>query len=191
MLFRSVDVTLYSLAEESSFAPERFYLSKLNGGYYVHAVNRTNAVTNFRMLNINDTASLNTLLEYKAGQTVTLGAGETATYRFKGNSTYKINNNGNGSCFYYSLDGTESHNRYFVAEKENDVKGEHLLVFMGPETGTATMSVNDVTNPAANVSGAAPKEQWVQPKDDKKDDGKGGSVKGRSEEHTSELQSQR
>ena len=175
----NVDVTLYSLAEESSFAPERFYLSKLNGGYYVHAVNRTNAVTNFRMLNINDTASLNTLLEYKAGQTVTLGAGETATYRFKGNSTYKINNNGNGSCFYYSLDGTESHNRYFVAEKENDVKGEHLLVFMGPETGTATMSVNDVTNPAANVSGAAPKEQWVQPKDDKKDDGKGGSVKGK------------
>ena len=71
----NVDVTLYSLAEESSFAPERFYLSKLNGGYYVHAVNRTNAVTNFRMLNINDTASLNTLLEYKAGQTVTLGAG--------------------------------------------------------------------------------------------------------------------
>ena len=119
----NVDVTLYSLAEESSFAPERFYLSKLNGGYYVHAVNRTNAVTNFRMLNINDTASLNTLLEYKAGQTVTLGAGETATYRFKGNSTYKINNNGNGSCFYYSLDGTESHNRYFVAEKDNYLKG--------------------------------------------------------------------
>lgn len=175
----NVDVTLYSLAEDGAFAPGRFYLSKLNGGYYVHAVNRTNAVANFRMMNIKDTASLNTLLEYKAGQTVTLGAGETATYRFKGNSTYKINNSGSGSCFYYSLDGTESHNRYFVADKENSLNGDHLLVFMGPETGTATMSVNDVTNPANNISGAAPKEQWVQPKDDKKDDYKGGSVKGK------------
>lgn len=175
----NVDVTMYSLADDRPFAPGRFYLSNLNGGYYVHAVNRTNAVTNFRMMNIKDTASLNTLLEYKAGQTVTLGAGETATYRFKGNSTYKINDSGNGSCFYYSLAGTESHNRYFLKDEEEDVKGDYLLVFMGPETGTATMSVNDVTNPAANVSGAAPKEQWVQPKDDKKDDGKGGSVKGK------------
>ena len=174
----NVDVTLYSLADDSSFAPGRFYLSKLNGGYYVHAVNRTNAVANFRM-NIKDTASLNTLLEYKAGQTVALGAGETATYRFKGNSTYKVNNTGNGSCFYYSLAGTESHNRYFLKDEEEDVKGDYLLVFMGPETGTATMSVNDVTNPANNISGAAPKEQWVQPRDDKKDDGKGGSVKGK------------
>ncbi len=175
----NVDVTLYSLADDSSFAPGRFYLSKLNGGYYVHAVNRTNAVANFRMMNIKDTASLNTLLEYKAGQTVALGAGETATYRFKGNSTYKVNNTGNGSCFYYSLAGTESHNRYFLKDEEEDVKGDYLLVFMGPETGTATMSVNDVTNPANNISGAAPKEQWVQPRDDKKDDGKGGSVKGK------------
>lgn len=174
----NVDVTLYSLASDRPFAPGRFYLSELNGGYYIHAVNRTNAVTNFRMMNIKDTASLNTLLEYKAGQIVTLGAGETATYRFKGNSTYKLNNSGNGSCFYYSLAGTESHNRYFVGEKENDVKGDYLLVFMGPETGTATMSVNDVTNPANNVSGAAPKEQWEQPNKNQGEDVKN-SVKGK------------
>lgn len=165
----NVDVTLYSLAKDRYFAPGRFYLTELLGGYYVHAVNRTNAVANFRMINVKDTASVNSLLEYKPGQTVTLGAQETATYRFKGNSTYKLSNNGNGKCFFYKPSVPESSNKYFVGDKEHELNGDYILVFMGPNVGTATMNVNDVTNPANNVSGAAPKEQWVQPKDSKKD----------------------
>lgn len=158
----NVSVRIYTLTEG-----ERQYLNEsnacsLSGEYVIVVSNYSNSAEGFRVLNLQDKAQTNTLLEYRPGQEVMLNADEEALYRFTGSSTYSCVHNRGWVAGVNSLGGYIS---IYSNEEGVQLEGEIFLVFKSYING-AKFVLMDNSNPANNVSGPAAKEEWPLPIDE-------------------------